>query len=326
MRGKRLQRLLQIIPLLRGGVKSWNARRLADRFECSRRNIYRDLAILELAGVPYFYDPDFGEGGGYRIRPEWWFPPVGLTEQECLDLAVMTRVAETRSVPLLDSVSEVRDKLLATLPSKQQDLIRTASELFDILGIGLADHRFSRQVMLAVQQALLLKRQLTGLYATPHKKRSVRVQLHSRRVFLCGTAWYLAAEDGRGGETKLYRLARFKELSLSDKPMTDGSAFSIREYLGNAWTVHRGDRDYYVEIEFMAEAAPLVEETRWHHTQEIEHRGDGKLIFRATVSGLEEIKYWCLQWGPRAVVRKPPELVDAVKELAESTLRCYSKH
>jgi len=51
MRGRRLQRLLQVIALLRG-PSSWNARRLAEHFNASRRNIYRDLAILELSGVP----------------------------------------------------------------------------------------------------------------------------------------------------------------------------------------------------------------------------------------------------------------------------------
>ena len=69
MRGKRLARILRYISLFKGPT-SWNARRLAEHFGTSSRNVYRDLALLELAGVPYYYDPDFGEGGGYRIRPE----------------------------------------------------------------------------------------------------------------------------------------------------------------------------------------------------------------------------------------------------------------
>ena len=323
MRGKRLNRLLQLIPLLRGPT-SWNARRLAEHFQTSRRNIYRDLAILELAGVPYFFDPEFGEGGGYRIRPEWWFPNVGLTEQECLDLAVMTRVAETKSIPLLDQVCEVRDKLLGTLPAKQQDLIRSASDLFEILSIGLADHRHARQVMLTLQSALLKGRQIAGTYHTPHQKRPVRVQLQPRRVFLCGHAWYLAAHDNKDGATKLYRVARFKDIKMLDRAISIDSTFSLREFLGNAWTVHRGDRDWHVEIVFSAEVAALVEESRWHHTQELELRKDGSLIFRATVSGLEEIKYWVLGWGPRARVLKPKELAEEIRRLAESTVCSYT--
>ena len=158
VRGRRLQRLLKIIPLLKSGATSYNARRLAEHFQTSSRNIYRDMAVLELAGLPFYYDPEFGEGGGYRIRSEWWFPQVGLTDQECFDLAVITRATESRSIPLLEDVSTVRDKLLGTLPGKQQDLIRQAGELFDILGLHIANHGHCREAMTAVQTALLKHR------------------------------------------------------------------------------------------------------------------------------------------------------------------------
>lgn len=316
VRGKRLNRLLQIIALLRGPT-SWNARRLAEHFQTTRRNVYRDLAVLELAGVPYYYDPEFGEGGGYRIRPEWWFPKVGLNEQECVDLAVLTQVAETSSVPLLESASEVRDKLLGTLPTKQQDLIRAASELFDILHLGVAEHTHARPIMLTLQHALLQERQLKATYKSPHEKETKQLDLQPRRVFLCRQAWYIAAYDNADRQTKLFRLARFHDLELTSQPITVDRNFSLREFLGNAWTVYRGERDWPIEIEFTPEASEIVAETNWHHTQAIEFCDDGSAIFRATVSGLEEIQWWVLGFGPRAKVRKPKELAERVGQLAK---------
>lgn len=322
MRGKRLHRLLGLIKLLQG-PSSWNARRLAEHFETSQRNLYRDLAILELAGVPYYYDPEFGEGGGYRIQPGWWFPSVRLTDQECLDLAVIARIAETKSIPLLDQVSEVRDKLLGTLPPKQQDLIAAASELFDILSIGMADHAGARRIMLTIQNALLQGKQIEGSYRSPHQSKTVRVSLQPRRVFLAANAWYLAAHDNRDQETKLYRLARFKEAKLLNRKVTCESTFSLREFLGNAWAVHRGGREWFVELLFDPESAAQVEEARWHHTQEIERRKDGSLVLRVQVSGLEEIRFWILQWGPHVKVLKPVEFIDEVRDLARQTLARY---
>lgn len=322
MRGIRLHRLIQVLALLRG-PSSWNARRLAEHFQTSRRNIYRDMAILELAGVPFFYDPDYGQGGGYRIRESFFFPAVGLSDQECLDLAVMTKAAETKSIPLLESMSEVRDKVLQTLPAKQQDLIAEASEMFDVLGVGLADHGHCRTVMLALQRAMLAKLQVDGTYLSPHQKKPVRVQLQPRRVFLAGPAWYLAAHDNHDDQTKLYRLARFKRLDATDRASSIDPTFSLRDHLGNAWVCYRGQRDFHLEIRFNADAAPLVAETRWHHTQEIEAKRDGSCLFRATVSGLDEVKYWVLQWGPRATVLKPRELADEVRRLAEQTAKNY---
>lgn len=325
MRGKRLARLLRIITLLRG-PKSWNAPRLAEHLVTSRRNIHRDLALLELAGVPYYYDPDFGEGGGYRIRPDWFFPTVQLSQQECIDLAVLARGTETgEGIPLLDGACEVRNKLLATVLPEHQETIRTASELFDILSLRLADHSHCRQIMVSFQQALLTGKQIDGVYEGRTDSRGGRVHIQPRRVFLAGNCWYAACHENRSGATKLYRLARFKCATVSTRPITIEREFSLREFLGNAWTVHRGSRDWHVEIHFDSEAAALIREVRWHHTQQTTARADGSLIFRATVSGLEEIKYWVLTWGPQAIVLKPKELIDEVRRLIAETLRKYEK-
>lgn len=83
---------------------------------------------------------------------------MGLTDRECLDLALVIQITETRAIPLLDDVATVRDKLLQTLPAKQADLIRAAAELFDVLGLRLADHSNCRKVMGTIQTALLAGR------------------------------------------------------------------------------------------------------------------------------------------------------------------------
>lgn len=322
MRGLRLHRLIQIIALLRG-PRSWNARRLAEHFETSRRNVHRDLAVLELAGVPFWYDPDYGEGGGYRIREGFFFPQVGLTEQECYDLAVVTRLVEGQGIPSVEEVCHVRDKLFCTLPARQQALIAEASELFDILSVPQAEPDCCRRVMRTLQQALLAKRQVEGVYQSPHEPEPETVQLQPRRVFFGNHTWYLAAHENEAGITKLYRLARFQSLQPTNVPLTVTTPFSLRDFLGNAWTVFRGDRDYAVEVVFSPAVAALVAECQWHHTQELERLADGWLAFRATVSGLEEVTYWVLGWGPRALVRRPPEPVDEVARLARETAGLY---
>jgi proteasome accessory factor B len=311
-----------VIALLRG-PSSYNARRLAEHFGASIRNIYRDIAVLELAGVPVYYDAEFGTGGGYRIRSDWWFPHVGLTDKECLDLAVLTRAAENRSIPLLEDVSSVRDKLLGTLPVKQQDLIRTATELYDVLGLQIADHSNCRSTMTALQTALLKHQQIEARYRSPHQNKTVKLRLEPQRIFLAGPAWYLAARDTKDAEVKLFRVARFQSVKVLNKPSVGDRAVSLRQLLGNAWCVYRGDRDWHVEIAFAPEVAELVAETRWHHTQELEQRRDGSLIFRATVSGLNEVVWWVLGWGERATVLKPKELADEVQSHAQRVVSLY---
>ncbi len=44
-----------------------------------------------------------------------------------------------------------------------------------------------------------------------------------------------------------------------------------------------------------------------------------------TVGDLTQLTSWILEWGPRARVLEPPELVDRVKAELESALKGYSR-
>jgi len=323
VRGGRIARLLQLIALLKGPT-SWNGRRLAEHFGTTRRNIQRDIQVMRMAGIPVIRDEEFGEGGSYRIRSDFFMPRASLTDQECLDLSVLARIAERKSLPLLEKAAHVRDKLLESLPPKQQEIIREASQLFDVLSLGMADHARCSHVMTQLQKALLTRRQIEGTYNTPHGKKTKRVFLQPRRVFLAGNCWYLAAHDNEANSTKLYRLPRFRTVSVTNKALDLEDGWSLKEQIGNAWTVFKGDRDWHVEIDFEPEAADLVREVIWHPTQELKDLDNGKLRFRAMVSGLDELIGWVLSWGSRAIVRKPTELVLLVRKQAEEITKHYT--
>jgi proteasome accessory factor B len=78
-----------------------------------------------------------------------------------------------------------------------------------------------------------------------------------------------------------------------------------------------------VVIHFDREVAHPVAEVNWHRTQETEFLLDGRLEFRVAVDGLEEISWWILGYGDRAVVIQPPELRDLIRTHAENLVRIY---
>ena len=60
-----------------------------------------------------------------------------------------------------------------------------------------------------------------------------------------------------------------------------------------------------VTIWFSADIAGYIEEKVWHASQEIEKQDDGSILFRITVAGTDEIKFWVLTWGAKAKVITP---------------------
>ena len=81
----RIYRLLRLITLLQGG-RTYTARELARELEVSRRTIFRDLNMLELAHIPYYYDP---KRGGYKINRHFFLPPINLTLSEALAVLML---------------------------------------------------------------------------------------------------------------------------------------------------------------------------------------------------------------------------------------------
>ena len=82
---RRADRLFQIVQYLRGG-RLTTAAQLAERLEVSERTIYRDMKMLEGAGIPYFYDP---QTRSYHIRRDFFMPPVEMTLDESLALIAL---------------------------------------------------------------------------------------------------------------------------------------------------------------------------------------------------------------------------------------------
>lgn len=84
---RRADRLFLIIHALRGRRTALPARRLAETLAVSLRTVYRDVADLQLSGVPIE-----GEAGvGYMLRKGSDIPPLMFTAEELEALVVGTR-------------------------------------------------------------------------------------------------------------------------------------------------------------------------------------------------------------------------------------------
>ncbi len=83
-----LARLLQLLMILQS-ERFPNARRLAEACAVSRRTIYRDLGLLDTAGIAVLYRPD---RQGYELVRGGLLQPLQLEEKEALALLIVSRM------------------------------------------------------------------------------------------------------------------------------------------------------------------------------------------------------------------------------------------
>jgi len=307
---ERLARVLRILQLVQGRGR-WTARGLAAELACSERTVYRDLQVLEVAGIPWYFDD---QEESYRVRPGWQFPVLNPTAEEVLGQVTAALVSAAPGLQINAGGKPMTRKLAASSSADVGRLIDDAGQLLAVLDLKLADHSRHQDVIRAIQWALLQRKQLRGQYVSPYKAKPIELTLHPYRLCLAQQAWYLIAREQGLDAPHIYRVARFSSLEESNAPAEPIDGFDLHAYLGNAWGVFRGGETYEVEILVTPEAAPLVVETRWHATQRAKQHADGSVTLSFQVDGLDEILWWFLGWAGRARVVKPLELRQMVQE------------
>ncbi len=315
----RLSRVMRMLQLLLSRGR-WNARDIAAEQECSERTVYRDMQVLELAGIPVEFDQD---DRCYRVRQDFRFPSLNVNEDDALGQGTAASITAGPGLDINAGATPVARKLAALVKEDMAQVLADAEELVSVLDLKLADHSRHRDIIRTIQWALVKRKQVSGTYRSPHEASEVKLQLHPYRLCLVKQAWYLIACPVGEDAPRTYRAARFKMLRMLDTNAEIPDAFDIKGYFGNAWAVYRGERSFNVEITFTRDGAGTVTEGVWHHTQKIHKHKDGTVTLTFQVDGLNEIVRWVLGWGSRAKVIQPPELREMILAQLNQSIEVY---
>lgn len=314
----RLARLLKVLERLQSRGK-WDAAAIAADLEVNERTVHRDLAALELAGVPWTYDK---VARCYRLRADYRFPTLALSDDELLGQAMSVSITKAPGLNVSDG-GEATARKIAAQSERAEKLFADVQSLIGVLDLQLVDHREHLETIRTLQWALLNRKQVKGTYRTPYQNDVVRLTLIPYRLVLVKACWYVIARPHDRDAPRTYRATRFQSLRMLDDEAQIPADFDLKGYFGKAWAVYRGDQTYQIELRFHPDAAGIVTETRWHATQKAKKHADGSVTLCFEVDGLQEIASWIVGWSQWVKVISPPKLRDIV---AEQHLKAYQQY
>jgi len=318
----RLHRVLKIITLLEGR-RFYNAGELARECGVSRRTVYRDLNMIEKAGIPFFYDR---ETGGYQIHPTGFLPPINLNLDEALSLVLMaSELGRKGRLPLLEAARDAAAKIEASLPLAMRAAIGQIAPSISVRPGPVARHNALREAYQTVQQAIGRGQSLEATYISFHDTGKIRTRVDPYWLVFSERAWYVIGQSSKHDGVRTFKLGRFKHLEPTGKPFKKPKGLTLEKHLGNAWRLMRGDKTYEVELKFSPLVGPNAAEVNWHATQRVRWDDDGNVFLTATVDGLDEIVWWVLGYGPEVEVLRPPELRKRVATKARAMLALYDR-
>ncbi|MEM7624564.1 MAG: WYL domain-containing protein [Planctomycetota bacterium] len=308
----RVHRLIRLITLLQSNLAR-SAEELTCELGISRRTLFRDLNLLEAAGVPYYHE----RGKGYRIRQGYYLPPIQLTVPETMGLMILAKSAEAeRTRPLAPASLSAIYKLIATVP---EEIRLACSDLMANVTIdpgqvvaGRGESRFYTDLQQCIDQQLACDIE----YQSPVDDEPLVCQLQPYAMHLANHAWYVLGRTSvHGKDVRVFKLVRFSAVHPTKTTFTRPAGFKVSDKLGLAWRLNPEGKEFDVEIEFSAMVATNVSEVRWHPTQSHQALADGRCVMSFRVDGLREIAWWVCGYADQARVRKPAALRRLVREM-----------
>lgn len=315
-------RTLELLSLLQSH-RHWSARELVDRLGVSDRTLRRDVDRLRELG--YGIESARGSTGGYRLEAGTGLPPLLLSDDEGVAIAVGLRSQATAGLrgaehTTLSALAKIEQVLPPALRRRIEALQSHAAtgaggpgsarsgrptpevdaELLGLLALGCRDSE-----------------RLRFTYTDAAGEASARV-VEPYRLVPVARRWYLLAWDRQRDDWRTFRLDRMSEVfptrvRFEPRPMSDDDA-RARVEAAVRW------RDRSVKARVVAEMpqAELVEHLGWYGRDVVAIDG-GHCAWPLEADSVENLSM-ALMWMPRGVryrVEGPAELLDFLAMQAE---------
>lgn len=233
---RRADRLFLIINALRGRRTALPARQLADMLEVSPRTVYRDVADLQLSGVPIE-----GEAGvGYVLRKGSDIPPLMFSADELEALVAGTRfVRAFAGERLAREAQSALIKIEAVLPPDLRE--RSAqSKIFAPIWRDPEQNHIGRMLD-RLHEAVLHRRVLCLDYRDVEGRASIR-EVQPLCLSFWGGSWTLGTWCRHRHAFRNFRPDRIESCRESGEVFDDLPGRDLQAYLDTM-------RGYYAGLE-----------------------------------------------------------------------------
>lgn len=166
---------------------------------------------------------------------------------------------------------------------------------------------------------------LTLRYRSAGKNTEEKITVHPYAMVLHKDSIYCVGYHVERGEIRTLVLDRMRDTEIANtERFTLPEDFSIDEYFQGELGIWRSKEKHKVVIEFDAAAAEYVKMRTVHPSQKLANLQGGGVRLTMTIGNLTQAASWVLEWGKRAKVHEPPELVQRVQEELSGALARYA--
>jgi predicted DNA-binding transcriptional regulator YafY len=324
-RGDQLGRQWKILQTLIASRMGKSVAELANEIECHPRTVYRDLEALQIAGFPVYTRKEEGKKFWSLIDTFKTQIPIPLNLTELLALYFSRNMLNVlKNTVFYDSLTSLFQKVKTTLPPDYINYLEQFDKSTMTGQKPYKQHSDYQKIINAVNQAIADKRCLKIIYFTMSRNQETQRTVAPYKMWFLDGTFYMIGFCQLRKEVRLFALDRIKTFHQTDESFEVSESFSIEDFMKASFGVFHGDTQK-VKIHFNANTSGYIKEKIWHATQKIYDQKDGSIVFEAEVAGIDEIKFWIMQWGASATVIEPESLREKVSLEANAMVDVYKK-
>ena len=301
----KIDRLIGILSILLQ-KEMVTAPELAEQFEVSRRTINRDIESLCKAGIPI--KTSQGAGGGISIMNGYRMDRTILTSRD-----MQMIMAGLRS---LDSVagSSYYGQLMEKLQAGSSELVSGKESILIDLSSWYKTTLAPKISM--IQDAIETRHLLEFKYFAPSGESNRTIEPYY--IVFKWTSWYVYGWCLKRNDYRLFKLNRMDKVLVLDK------GFECRSVqLPDMSAELMYPRDIKVKALFDPD-------TKWRLVEEFGtdccgETKDGKILFSADYSDMDNLVSWMLTFGDKVEVLEPQEVRERLKEIADNMSKKYGR-
>ncbi|WP_036600526.1 helix-turn-helix transcriptional regulator [Oribacterium sp. oral taxon 078] len=302
----KIDRLIGILSVLLQKEKT-TAPELAERFEVSKRTINRDIEDLCRAGIPIRTAQ--GTGGGISIMDGYRMDRIILTSKD-----MQMILAGLRS---LDSVSgsSYYGQLMEKIQAGSSEFITGRDSILIDLSSWYRDSLAPKIEM--IQDAIADRSLIKFRYYAPSGESERTVEPYY--LVFRWSSWYLWAWCLKSKDFRLFKLNRMDGVQITERNFECRDA--TMPDLSNEKIFPGG-----IKVKALFEA-----DQKWRLVEEFgtscfTENEDGRLLFTADYTDMENLITWILTFGDKAEVIEPEEVREKVRTTIEAMIKNYRRN
>ena len=299
-----LLELLQTQPLTTG-------RQIAGRLEIDPRTVRRYIGALQELGIPV--EGQRGVGGGYRIRPGYRLPPLMLSDDEAVVVALGVIAAGRLGLTGSTESDDALAKIHRVLPDGLRRRVEALETTLDFTTAVPAGAPVTGETVLLLADAIRRRRRLRVAYRS-FSGEATRRELSPHGLVVHSGRWYLAAHDHDREDLRTFRVDRMRRAAIAKEPAVappdgfDAAAYVRRSLARTPWP-HKVEVLVHLSIEEATQRLPAT-------LAELAE-ADGGTLLRMRVSSLDWMARVLAGLDCGFTIHQPDELRASVRGLAD---------